>query len=286
MIAETKNIAGVRFKRAGRAYYFDAGDLELEVNDYVVVETERGLDLGRVVIAPKQVIASEIAEPLKPVLRKATPEDFQQQEEAKKKEEEVFSRCKELVAKFNLPMKLLGIESNIAGTRFTIFFSAESRVDFRDLIRELTSAVRTRVELWQVGARDEAKLAGGYGRCGRHLCCATFITEFTPLTIKMAKEQGLSLNPMKISGICGRLLCCLGYEIEFYRQMKGKMPPLGQRIVTPQGEAKVIGVNPLKETVTVQLDSEATIELSLAEIASVGSWEEPKQQEEPEEVEE
>lgn len=283
MTSGTKNTTGIRFKRAGKVYYFDAGDMELEVDDYVVVETERGPDLGRVVIAPKQIIASEIPEPLKPVLRKATPEDFQLQEETKKKEEEVFSKCKELAVKLNLPMKLLAIESNITGSRLTIFFSSEGRVDFRDLVRELTAAVKTRVELRQIGARDETKLIGGYGRCGRPLCCATFITEFTPLTIKMAKEQGLSLNPMKISGICGRLLCCLGYEIEFYRQMKDKMPPVGQRIVTPLGEAKVIEVNPLKETVTAQLSTEATVELSLADIIPVKGGEEPEQQEKPDE---
>lgn len=286
MTSEAKRVTGIRFKRAGRVYYFDPGNLGLEANDWVIVETERGPDLGRVVIAPKQVIASEITEPLKPVLRKATPEDIQQQEEIKTKGKEIFSKCKELTDKLNLPMKLLGIESNVAGTHFTIFFSSEGRVDFRELVRELTSAMKTRVELRQVGSRDETKLIGGYGRCGRPLCCATFIAEFKPLSIKMAKEQGLSLNPLKISGTCGRLLCCLGYEIEFYRKMKDKMPPVGGKIVTPLGEAKVTEVNPLKETVTAQMDSGATAELSLAEITLVESGEEPKQLEEQEESEE
>jgi cell fate regulator YaaT (PSP1 superfamily) len=261
-----KKVVGVRFKKTGKVYYFDPGDMELEVNEQVVVETERGLELGRVVIAPRQVIASELAEPLKPVLRKASPEDLEHWEEVKRREEEVLSKCKELVTRLELPMKLLGAEGNLSGTRFTVYFSAEGRVDFRELVRELAATFKTRIELRQVGARDEVKMIGGFGRCGRPLCCATFLTEFAPVSIKMAKEQGLSLNPMKISGICGRLLCCLGYESELYHQLREKLPAVGKRISTPLGTAKVIEVNPLKETVIVQLENASIAEFTLADL--------------------
>jgi len=265
-MSEDRNVVGVRFQRAGRVYYFDPAGTDLDVNDYVVVETERGSSLGRVVIAPKQVIASELTEPLKPVLRKATPEDLQQREAVQKKEEEALSRCKELVNKFDLPMKLLAAEGNLDGSHFTVLFSAEGRIDFRRLVRELALVLNARVELHQVGPRDEAKLIGGVGRCGCPLCCITFLTEFTPLSIKMAKEQNLSLDPTKISGLCGRLLCCLGYETELYRLTKDKLPPVGQKVGTPLGEATVTGANPLKETVMVQLESQAVVELPLADI--------------------
>lgn len=263
---EGKNIVGIRFQRAGKIYYFDPLGMDLEVNDQMVVETEHGLKIGRVVIAPKQVIASELTKPVKPVLRKATPEDFQQQEKGREKEKIALSKCKELSDKFNLPLKLLNAESNLDASHITIFFSAEGKIDFRQMVRELANALKARVELRQVGSRDETKLSGGFGRCGYPLCCATFLTEFNPLSIKTAKEQNLSLNPTKISGNCGRLLCCLGYEAELYRLMKEKMPPIGQQVVTSLGKASVIGVNPLKETVIVQLESQATVELALSDI--------------------
>jgi cell fate regulator YaaT (PSP1 superfamily) len=266
MMSENKNVVGVRFQRAGRVYYFDPADIDLELDDHVVVETERGPAIARVVIAPKQVIASELTEPLKPVLRKTTPEDLRQREAVQQKEEEALSKCKELVDKFDLSMKLLSVDGNLDGSHFTILFSAEGRVDFRRLVRELAQELKARVELHQVGPRDEAKIIGGMGRCGCPLCCVTFLTEFTPLSIKMAKEQNLSLDPTKISGMCGRLLCCLGYETELYRLMKDKLPPVGQAVTTPLGEASVTGVNPLKETVMVQLESQAVVELPLADI--------------------
>ena len=263
---EMKNIVGVRFRRAGRVYYFDPAGIELGVKDCVVVETEHGLSIGRVVIAPKQVIASELTEPLKPVLRKASQEDLQRWEEATRKEQEALSKCKELISKFELPMKLLDAQSNLDATRLTIFFSAEKRVDFRQMVRELAASLKMRIELRQVGVRDETKLVGGVGPCGRELCCTTFLTEFAPLSIKMVKEQNLSLAPDKVSGLCGRLLCCLGYESEFYRSMREKMPHPGQKVATPLGTAEVVEVNPLKETVTVQLESQAKVELPLSEI--------------------
>jgi cell fate regulator YaaT (PSP1 superfamily) len=259
-------VVGIRFKRAGKVYYFDPAGIDLEVNDYVVVKTTRGLELGRVFIAPKQVLASEVTQQLKPVVRKAEPEDIERAEELEAKEAEALAECGKLIAKLGLPMKLLSAEYNLDGSRLTFFFSATERVDFRELVRQLNSRFKIRVELRQLGPRDEAKSIGGFGRCGRPLCCMDFLTEFSPVSIKMAKEQDLPLNPMKISGVCGRLLCCLAYETEQYHMMKEKMPKVGQQVSTPMGVAKVVGGNPLKETVLVELESEATVELPLSEI--------------------
>ena len=261
------NITGIRFNRAGKVYYFDAGDIALAPGDYAVVKTTRGLELGHVVIAPGQVLAGESEEALSPVVRKAEPEDIAKAEELKAKAEEALIECGKIIAELQLPMKLLTAEYNLDSSRLTFLFSAEERVDFRELVRRLSGKFKVRVELRQVGSRDEAKLLGSFGRCGRPLCCTTFLTEFTPVSIKMAKEQDLPLNPMKISGACGRLMCCLSYEGEQYRAMREKMPKVGQRVSTRMGEATVVGNNPLKETVLVELDSEATIEMPLAEVS-------------------
>ena len=260
-------IVGVRFRRAGRVYYFDPAGIELDVNDYVIVSTSRGTEMGRVVIAPRQVLASEVTEPLKPVERKAGPEDIERAEELDAKAEETLIECGKLVGELQLPMKLISAEYNVDGSRLTVMFSAEERVDFRELVRRLTKRFKVRVELRQVGSRDEAKLIGGFGRCGRPLCCMTFLSEFTPVSIRMAKEQELPLNPMKISGACGRLMCCLGYESEQYHAMKEKMPKVGKRVSTPSGEAIVAGTNPLKETVLVELESGATVEVPLSDVS-------------------
>ena len=263
-------IVGIRFKKVGRVYYFDPAGIDLEVNDYVVVQTTRGLELGYVVIAPKQVLVNEVTTPLKPVVRKAEPEDISHAQELEEKEEEALIECGKLISKLNLPMKLLSAEYNLEGSRLTFYFSAEERVDFRELVRELTNRFKVRVELRQVGPRDEAKLVGGFGRCGRPLCCMSFLSGFTPVSIKMAKEQSLPLNPMKISGCCGRLLCCLVYESEQYRTMKEKLPTEGQQVSTAMGVATVVGSNPLKETVLVELESQVTVELPLSEIKFEG----------------
>ena len=261
------NIIGVRFKKAGKVYYFDGGDCALAPGDYAVVKTSRGVELGHVVIAPGQVLAGDTDEALSPVERKAEPEDIAKAEELDAKAEEALIECGKIIGELKLPMKLLTAEYNLDSSRLTFLFSAEERVDFRELVRRLSGKFKMRVELRQVGSRDEAKIIGSYGRCGRHLCCASFLTEFTPVSIKMAKEQDLPLNPMKISGACGRLMCCLAYEGEQYRAMKEKMPRVGQRISTRMGEATVVGNNPLKETVMVELDTEATVELPLSEVS-------------------
>ena len=260
------DIVGVRYKRAGRIYYFDPAGIDLAVGDYVVVETSRGLELGQVVIAPTQVLASEVAKPLRSVVRKATEEDRERARKLEAKEAEALAECGQLVEKLELPMKLITAQYNLEDSRLTIYFSAEGRVDFRELVRQLSGCLKIRVELRQVGPRDEAKLIGGFGRCGRPLCCGTFLSEFEPVSIKMAKEQDLPLNPAKISGVCGRLLCCLGYEYQQYRSMKEKLPREGQQVATPMGRATVVGGNPLEETVLVELEGGASAEIALGEI--------------------
>jgi len=262
-------IVGVRFKRAGRVYYFDPAGFDLEVNDYVVVNTARGLELGHVVTPPEQVSDSEVGRRLKPVVRKAEPEDIKRAQEFEDGEREALAECSKSTTKLHLPMKLLSAEYNLDGSRLTFFFSAAERVDFRELVRELSKRFKIRVELRQVGSRDESKLMGGFGRCGRPLCCMSYLSEFSPVSIRMAKEQGLSLNPMRISGVCGRLLCCLGYEGEQYRVMKEKLPKEGQRVSTPTGIASVVGGNPLKETVLIELETGARVELPLSEVTII-----------------
>ena len=259
-------IVGVRFKRAGKVYYFDPAGIDLAANDYVVVETTRGLELGRVVIAPKQVLASEVNTPLKPVKRRAEAEDTKRIQELEAKGREALAECGKLIAQFHLPMKLITAEYNLGGNRLTLYFSAAERVDFRELVRELARRLKVQIEMQQTGPRDEAKLIGGCGRCGRPLCCASFLGEFAPVSIRMAKEQGLPLNPMKISGCCGRLMCCLVYENEQYHTMREKLPKPGQPVSTAMGAAKVVGSNPLKETVLLEMESEAIVELPLSEI--------------------
>jgi cell fate regulator YaaT (PSP1 superfamily) len=262
------DIVGIRFKRAGRVYFFDPAGIDLAVNDHVVVKASRGLELGQVVIAPEQVLDSELSEPLKPVVRRAEPEDIEHAQELETKSIEALAECGKWIDKLKLPMKPLAAEYNLNGSRLTVFFSAAERVDFRELVKELTNHFKVRVELRQVGPRDEAKLVGGFGRCGRPLCCVSFLDEFDPVSIRMAKEQDLPLNPMKISGICGRLMCCLSYECEVYRAMRDKLPKKGKPVSTQMGMATVVAGNPLKETVTVELESGATVELPLSEVAT------------------
>ncbi len=253
-------IVGVRFKRASRIYYFDPGEMELGLDDNVIVETARGSEIGRVVISPTQVLEEQVVEPLRPVLRRAETSDLEMHEEFRDREEQAFEKARERIAQRGLPMKLVRAEYNYDGSRLTFYFIAEGRVDFRQLVRDLASTFHTRIELRQIGVRDQAKMLGGLGCCGRALCCATFLSDFAPVSIKMAKDQNLPLNPMKISGICGRLLCCLGYENEAYCAARCHLPNIDDMVTTPVGSGRVIGINVLKETVTVQLDNKATVE--------------------------
>lgn len=259
-------IVGVRFKRAGRIYYFDPGQHPLDQNELVIVETSKGTELGKVVIAPTEVAESEVTEPLKPVLRKASPEDVDRLHSFRSREADALAKCKERVRHFDLPMKLIGAEYNFDGSRLVFTFTAEGRVDFRQLVRDLAGIFRTRIELRQVGVRDEAKQLSGYGRCGRPLCCCAFLDDFSSVSIRMAKEQELPLNPMKISGMCGRLLCCLGYENKAYCELRQELPRVGERVVTPQGEARVVAVNLLKQLVTVDLEDKGLLEVKSSEI--------------------
>lgn len=259
-------IIGVRFQPSGKIYYFETQEDSLQVKDQVIVETNRGKDLGTVALPPSEAKPSEASEPLKPVLRKATDDDLKQKDRQQKRTERALSKCKELVAKLNIAMKPILAHYNIDGSHVVIFFIAEKRVDFRELVKELSHELKTYVELRQIGARDESKLLGGIGKCGLPLCCSTFLTEFSPVSIKMAKEQNITLNPLKTSGLCGRLLCCLGYEFEQYKEMKDTLPDLNQTVITPLGAARVISTNPLKQTVWVELESGATVEYQVSQI--------------------
>ena len=261
------DVVGVRFRRNGKIYYFDSSDIDVKAGDLVVVETTRGLEMGKVVIAGSAELAGKMNKTLKSVVRKASTEDIERYDKLRQKEGEALAECAKMVDRLELPMKLISAEYNIDGSRLTVFFSAEGRVDFRELVRDLGRHLKVRVEMRQVGPRDEARILGGFGRCGRPLCCASFLCELNPVSIKMAKEQGLPLNPMKISGLCGRLLCCLGYEFEQYRAMREKMPPEGKHISTAMGEATVVSGNPIEGTVMVELESGARVELPLDEIA-------------------
>ena len=209
-------VVGIRFKRAGKIYYFSSGDLELKVNDNVIVETARGVEFGELVIPPRQVKEEEVVLPLKPVIRKASSEDERIVNENRLKEKEAFQICLKKITDHQLPMKLVDVEYTFDGNKIIFSFTAEGRVDFRELVKDLASVFRTRIELRQIGVRDEAKMLGGIGSCGRVLCCASFLGDFEPVSIRMAKDQKLSLNPTKISGICGRLMCCLKYENSAY----------------------------------------------------------------------
>ncbi|MFW6118581.1 MAG: PSP1 domain-containing protein [Chloroflexota bacterium] len=255
------NVIGVKFRPRGRLVHCDAGDISLQVDDYVMVDTGHGLDVAKVVTleAPSQQ-----SEPPMMVVRQAGEEDLE--EYRRNLEKEGLSKCHEMADELGLKMKLQAARYDSEGERLTIFFSAQERVDFRDLVRRLSRALETRVELRQVRARDEAKLLGGIGKCGYPLCCQNFLTSFASVSIKMAKEQNLALNPMKISGICGRLLCCLSFENKDYVAMKKKMPQPKQEIITPWGKGKVISNNLLKETVTVLLDNDVIKEIALDEL--------------------
>jgi cell fate regulator YaaT (PSP1 superfamily) len=246
-------VVGVRFKRAGKIYYFDPGDLDVQAGQKVIVETVRGIELGDVAVGPKMVREEDVVAPLKQVIRIATPEDIATEKENKEKEKKAFDICQEAIAKHNLEMKLVDVEYTFDANKVIFYFTADGRVDFRELVKDLASIFKTRIELRQIGVRDEAKMLGGLGPCGRSLCCATFLGDFEPVSIKMAKEQNLSLNPTKISGICGRLMCCLKYEEDVYEAIKQEMPPIGIKVSTPSGDGIVVDTNILKRMVKVKL---------------------------------
>ncbi len=249
-------VVGIRFKDSGKTYYFDPNGIEaLAQGDHVIVETVRGPELAKVAHAPRLVDPEEIVGELKPVLRRAEPLDFERLTRLNSRQDELLARCAEKIQEHGLPMRLVKAEYSFDGSRLTFYFTAEKRVDFRALVRDLARTFRTRIELRQIGPRDEAKLLGGIGPCGRLLCCATFLPDYARVSIKMAKDQDLPLNPTKISGVCGRLLCCLSYEHEQYVTVKSRMPRKGTWVQTPDGPGEVVGVNVLRETVIVALAS-------------------------------
>ncbi len=255
---------GIRFKEAGKIYYFDAGSMELDVSNYVVVETSHGQEVGRVVISPEQVIVSEIKESLKPIIRQANPEDLERAAELKKRAKEQLTLAREKAEAEGLDMRLVAGDYSLDGSRLTFYYTAEDRVDFRSMARDLSEELNTRVQLLQIGDRDRAKLVDGIGRCGERLCCSSWLTTYPTVSIRMAKEQSLPLNPSKLSGACGRLLCCLTYEYDQYREIKGSLPKEGARISTPTGAARVLKINVVKETISLALaDSRDAVEMPL-----------------------
>lgn len=264
-------VVGVRFKEAGKIYYFSFGDLDLKPGDKVIVETVRGLEFGEVVVGPKDVSEEELGDTLKSVLRKATKEDLERVKKNKEEEKKAFEICLQKIQEHNLPMKLVDVEYTFDVSKIIFYFTAEGRVDFRQLVKDLAAIFRTRIELRQIGVRDEAKMLGGIGCCGRVLCCATFLGDFEPVSIRMAKDQNLSLNPSKISGLCGRLMCCLKFENEVYEEAKEKFPPLGSTVVTPMGEGTVTAVDVLREKVQVTFNEGQPRTFSLNEVQKKGN---------------
>lgn len=248
-------VIGVRFKEVGKIYYFDPTDIDFKQNDKVIVETSRGVECGTVALANKEVEEDKIVHPLKKVLRQATKKDLEHLAENKKREVDALKICEEKIKANNLDMKLVDVEYTFDNSKILFYFTADGRVDFRQLVKDLANVFRTRIELRQIGVRDEAKMLGGLGVCGRPCCCNSFLGEFQPVSIKMAKEQGLSLSPVKISGTCGRLMCCLKYEQEAYTDLIKKTPKVGATVKTPEGKGTVVDTALLTGTIKVKLDS-------------------------------
>lgn len=284
-------VIGVRFKEIGKIYYFDPANNKIEKNQFVIVETTRGVECGIVAIANKEISDEEIAKPLKPVLKIATQQDLEQVEQNKIKSKKAFELCEQKIVQHNLDMKLIDVEYTFDNNKILFYFTADGRIDFRNLVKDLASIFRTRIELRQIGVRDEAKMLGGLGICGREFCCSSFLGDFQPVSIKMAKEQGLSLNPSKISGTCGRLMCCLKYEQDTYESLLAVTPKVGAYVETPEGKGHVIEVSILTGILKIILDKstdkipviyakesiklirDASIELSAEEIKSLRNLE-------------
>lgn len=266
------DVVGVRFKKAGKIYYFDPGDFEIPKDEFVIVETARGVEFGRVVIPRKQVEEHDVVLPLKKVLRIADSKDRMIVDENKKAATEAYEVCCQKVETHELDMKLIDVEYTFDRNKVIFYFTADGRIDFRELVKDLAAIFRTRIELRQIGVRDEAKMLGGIGPCGRMLCCSTYLGDFEPVSIKMAKDQNLSLNPTKISGLCGRLMCCLKYENDEYETAKEQLPDLGDKVMTPNGTGKVVGLNILERVLQVELAEQGRVlEFTLEEILKEGA---------------
>ncbi|WP_033826356.1 PSP1 domain-containing protein [Bacillus andreraoultii] len=265
------NVVGVRFKKAGKIYYFDPDGIFIEKDQFVVVETARGIEFGKVVIANKLVGEDDVVLPLKKVIRLADEKDMLQVDENRLAAREAFDICGEKIAAHNLDMKLVDVEYTFDRNKIIFYFTADGRVDFRELVKDLAAIFKTRIELRQIGVRDEAKMLGGIGPCGRMLCCSTFLGDFDPVSIKMAKDQNLSLNPTKISGLCGRLMCCLKYENDEYESAKEQLPDLGEFIYTSHGSGRVVGLNIMEQVIQIELMKQnKIIEYTLDEMIEEG----------------
>ena len=248
-------VIGVRFRKAGKIYYFDPQDKAVEKGQHVIVETARGVEYGEVIVGPKDVTDDKVVQPLKPLIRVATPEDDKVERQNREKEKKAYDICLEKIAKHGLAMKLIDTEYTFDNNKVLFYFTADGRIDFRELVKDLASVFKTRIELRQIGVRDETKIVGGVGICGRCLCCNSYLSEFAPVSIKMAKEQNLSLNPAKISGVCGRLMCCLKNEQETYEYLNKKLPSNGDRVTTADGfKGEVSSVNVLRQMVKVVIN--------------------------------
>ncbi|MBL7070802.1 MAG: stage 0 sporulation family protein [Candidatus Omnitrophica bacterium] len=254
-------VVQVRLREAGKNSCFSTHGLRPTIGSYVIVQADRGLEYGLVISDPEIILDSEVEQPLRDIMRIATPQDLSQIEKNSKRAKEIMVTCVQKIRERNLPMKLIDAEYSFDRSRIVFYFTAEGRVDFRDLIKDLASIFKTRIELRQIGVRDEARFLGGVGPCGRKLCCASFLKDFEPVTIKMAKEQNLPLNPTKISGLCGRLMCCLSYEHNCYKQLMKGLPKEGDMIKTKEAKGKVMSVNAIKRTVTIETDEGKQIEV-------------------------
>ena len=250
-------VIGVRFRNVGKIYYFSPKDLDIQVGDHVIVETARGVEYGNVVLSPRDVEDNKVVQPLKEVLRIATPEDDAREAKNRSKEKDAFQICLKKIREHGLEMKLIDAEYTFDNNKVLFYFTADGRIDFRQLVKDLASVFKTRIELRQIGVRDETKILGGIGICGRELCCHTYLSEFAPVSIKMAKEQGLSLNPAKISGACGRLMCCLAYEQKSYEYLNSITPQPGSVVRTPDGEGTVLEANVVAGTLKVRSNVES-----------------------------
>lgn len=260
-------VVGLQFEPVTKVYHFDPdGLLDLMFNDYVIVNTAKGVEVAQVVEPPHHIDAREVVGEMKSIVRRATPWDMVQKDRWAHKEQEALAVCRAKAREYKLEIKIVSCDYNYTGGRLLVYFSSEARVDFRSLVRDLARIFHTRIEMRQIGVRDEAKLLDGVGKCGRQLCCTSWLREFTPVSIRMAKNQQLPLNPEEISGVCGRLLCCLSYEDAHYKEQNKKMPKLGAEVVTPQGAGRVRHIHPLKETVTVMLENKALAEFAVAEL--------------------
>ena len=272
MPEELPRVSGVRFRNAGKIFYFHTAGMRLEPGEFVVVETVRGPEIAKVVIAPDQVVVNELGrEELKPILRLATESDIRKADQLKKQAEELLPEARRLGEELRFPAHIDGAEFTLDGRRLTFSFTSEERIDYRDFIKRAGDQFHARVDMRQMGARDRAKLAGGYGICGRELCCSSWLTTFPSISIRMAKEQELPLNPQKISGLCGRLLCCLSYEEEGYKEMRKTLPKIGQRCSTPTGEGKVISINILRRSITLWADGQR-IDVPDRDLGTVVRW--------------